>query len=165
MLLKQTHYDNSETGCCARLDKTKWDGREFVWKDKPFLRDHMRAFLHMPLNFGSVMARDQAIIEGAAAWPEEPFWLTDEVSPWGSDLYVAIDGDVPKARIDHLSGTFLTKVFAGPYRDVGKWIAQTEAFVAARGKTAKKRYFYYATCPGCAKKLGGNQVVVFAQVA
>ena len=164
MKLADTKYDNRETGCCARLDKAKWDRREFVWKEKPFLRDHMRALFHMPLNFGSVMARDQAAIEAAAAWPEEPFWLTDEVSPWGSDLYVAVDGDVPNARIEPLSGTFHTRVFEGPYRNIGTWIADTGASLAREGKTAKKLYFYYATCPNCVKKLGANQVVVFAQV-
>jgi hypothetical protein len=165
MKLAQTTYDNSETGCCARVDKTKWNDREFVWKEKPFLRDHMRAIFHMPLNFGSVMARDQAAIEKAAAWPEEPFWLTDEVSPWGSDLYVAVDGDVPDARIERMSGTFHTYVFEGPYRDVGKWITATESSLKREGKSAEKLYFYYATCPNCAKKFGANQVVVFAQVA
>ena len=47
MKLAETHYNNSETGCCARLDVAKWDGKTFTWKDKPFLKDHMRAVLSM----------------------------------------------------------------------------------------------------------------------
>ena len=54
MKLADTHYDNSETHCCARLDKELWDGQEHEWKDRLFLKDHIRAFLHIPLNFGSV---------------------------------------------------------------------------------------------------------------
>lgn len=164
MKLAETHYDNSVTGCCARLDRSQWDGREWVWQDKPFLRDHMRAFFHIPFHLDAVMGRDQAAIERAAAWPADPLWLTDEVSPWGADLYVAVDGDVPGARIDRLSGRFWSKMFTGSFHDIGTWIAETKAFVAKQGHAVQKLYFYYATCPACAKKLGENQVVVFAKV-
>lgn len=86
MKLAETKYDNSETGCCARLDVAKWDERELEWTDKPFLKDHVRALLHIPINMGTVMGRDQKAIEDAAAYPEDPFCLSDEVSPWGSDV-------------------------------------------------------------------------------
>lgn len=164
MRLAETRYDNRETGCCARLDTARWDGARHEWKAKPFVRDHIHAFLHVPLNFGSVMAREHELVENAAAYPEEPLWLVDEVSPWGSDVYLATDRDVPGVAMEHLSGTFLSKVFEGPYRDVGKWIAAMEAYVAGEGKTIEKLYFYYATCPKCAKHYGKNQVVVFAKV-
>ena len=77
MKLEQTNYDNSETGCCARLDTKLWDERELEWEDKPFLKDHIRSFLHIPLNFGSVISRDHAFVQQAEAYSEEPFWLTD----------------------------------------------------------------------------------------
>jgi hypothetical protein len=35
-----TEYDNTETGCCARLDVPRWDEKQVTWKDKLFLRDH-----------------------------------------------------------------------------------------------------------------------------
>jgi hypothetical protein len=165
MKLAETSYDNSETGCCARLDEARWEEQRITWQDKPFLRDHIRAFLHIPLNFGSVISRDHAAIEEAAAYPEEPFWLTDEVSPWGSDIYVAVDREVPGARMEKLSGTFLTKVFEGPYRDVGKWMREMEEYARRQGEDVLKTYFFYATCPKCAKHYGRNQVVLFAQVS
>ncbi|MCC7383332.1 MAG: hypothetical protein IT384_15960 [Deltaproteobacteria bacterium] len=164
MRLAQAHYDNAETGCCARLDTKLWDGRELAWKDKPFLKDHIRAFLHVPLNFGSVIRRDHERVEQAEAYPEEPFWLTDEVSPWGSDVLLALDRAIPGAEIENLSGKFLTKVFEGPYRNAGKWAHEMEAYVSGKGERLKKLYFYYATCPRCAKQFGKNQVVLFAQV-
>ena len=83
MKLDETDYDNAETGCCARLDAQLWDGRKLEWNDKPFVKDHVRSFLHIPLNFGSVMSRDHAAIEEAEAYSKEPIWLTDEVSPSG----------------------------------------------------------------------------------
>lgn len=165
MRLAETSYDNSETGCCARLDVARWDEQEVAWRDKPFLRDHIRAFLHIPLNYGSVITRDNAVIEEAEAYPDEPLSLTDEVSPWGSEIYLAVDRDVPGATIEKLSGTFLTKVFEGPYRDIGKWTSAMEEYVRGRGREVEKMYFYYGTCPRCAKHFGRNHVVLFAQIA
>lgn len=165
MHLAETSYDNSETGCCARLKREHWDEKELNWKDKLFLKDHIRAFLHIPLNFGSVISRDHAAIERAAAYPAEPIWLTDEVSPWGSDVLLATDRPVPDAEMVTLSGTFLTKVFEGPYRDIGKWIQSMNAYVASKRRTVEKLYFFYATCPKCAKHFGTNEVVLFAKVA
>jgi hypothetical protein len=164
MKLSETKYDNAETGCCARLDRSLWDEKTFEWKDKPFLKDHVRAFLHMPLDYGSVISRDNARIEEASAYPEQPLHLTDEVSPWGADLYVAVDRTVPNSTMTTLSGTFMTKVFEGPYRNVGKWIHSMEEYVAAGGWTLDHLYFFYATCPKCAKHFGKNEVVLFARV-
>ena len=38
------------------------------------------------------------------------------------------------------------------------------ALVKARGKSLQKLYFFYTTCPKCAKKHGKNYVVLLAQV-
>ena len=165
MKLAETNYDNAETGCCAKLDVARWDEKEIVWQEKLFLRDHIRAFLHVPLNFGSVITRDNEVIEEAEAYPEDPLWLTDEVSPWGSDIYLAVDRDIPGKRIEKLSGTFLTKVFEGPYRHIGRWTREMEEYVGGEGHEVEKMYFYYSTCPKCAKQLGENHVVLLAKVA
>lgn len=165
MRLAQTHYDNRETGCCAKLDERQWEGRELSWKDKPFLKSHVVELMHLPLNFGSVMGRAQAQVEEAQAHTDPPLWLTEEVSPWGADVYLAVDRDVPGAKLEYLSGTFLTKVFEGPYSHIGQWLRDMEACAKGRGRSIQKTYFYYATCPKCAKHFGKNQVVLFAQVA
>ena len=164
MKLSETHYDNSETGCCARLDRARWDEQTLVWKDKRFLKDHIRAILNVPLNFGSVMRRDHEALAQASAYPEEPLWLTEEVSPWGADIYVATDRDVPGADMHYLSGTFLTKVFEGPFSRAGDWIEQMTEYVRSKGHDLDKLYFFYATCPRCAKVFGKNEVVLFARV-
>jgi len=164
MRLAEAKYDNAVTGCCAPLDRARWDEQRFTWKDKPFVRGHIRAFMYVPLNFGAVARRLHADIEAAAAYPEEPLGITDESSPWGSDLYIAVDKNVPDVEMSRLSGTFLTKVFEGPYRDARKWVDEMKAYVAAKGETLERIYFYYATCPDCAKKLGKNEVVLFARV-
>jgi hypothetical protein len=63
-----------------------------------------------------------------------------------------------------ISGTFLTKVFEGPYQNAGKWAQEMIKFVESRGQTFKKLYFSYTTCPKCAKAYGKNYVVLFAQI-
>jgi hypothetical protein len=120
--------------------------------------------MHVPLNFGSVMRRLHAEVEAAGAYSEEPLWITDELSPWGSDVYLAVDRAVPGVPATELSGTFLTKVFEGPFRDAGKWVQEMKDYVADQGEELEKIYFFYPTCPDCSKKLGRNQAVLFARV-
>ena len=66
---------------------------------------------------------------------------------------------VPDERVD-----FLTKVFEGPYQNVGKWAMEMAEYVKGKGKEIKKLYFSYTTCPKCAKAYGKNYVVLFAQI-
>jgi hypothetical protein len=164
MKLAETRYDNRETGCCAPVDPARWDQQTMSWRGKPFLKSHVRALFHVPLNFGSVVSRAHAAVESASAYPQEPFWLSDEISPWRSDLYLAVDREVPGAETVRLNGTFFTRVFEGPFRNVGRWAGEMKRQVAAQGREARKIYFFYATCPKCAKHFGKNLVVLFAQV-
>jgi hypothetical protein len=63
-----------------------------------------------------------------------------------------------------LSGTFLTRVFEGPYKDMGKWAAQMKDSVYAKDRELEKLYFGYVLCPACAKAYGKNYAVAFAKV-
>jgi hypothetical protein len=63
-----------------------------------------------------------------------------------------------------LTGTFLTKVFEGPYHNAGKWAVEMKDYVKRKNKTLKKIFFSYTTCPNCAKAYGKNYVVLFAQI-
>ena len=150
--------------CCPKFAPEPWDEKEITWEGKQFIKDRVRSFLHIPLNFGAVMRRSMAAIEAADAMPEEMIVLSDENSLWGADVYVAVSKDVPGAAMASLSGTFLSKVYEGPYKDVGKWAKQMMEYVKAAGKELKKLYFYYTTCPKCAKKYGKNYVVLLAEV-
>ncbi len=164
MAKREKIYTDSETGCCKRFDPGPWDGKTVTFKDKLFLRERTISFLHIPLNFGSVMARSAERIADAGALPEQPLMLSDEGSLWGSDVYIAVSKEVPGARMERVSGTFLAKVFEGPYSDMGKWVKEMRAFVAGKKKEMKKLYFYYTMCPSCAKYYGKNYVVLMAEV-
>lgn len=156
--------EQGETGCCKRFDPAPWREKEITWKDKLFLKDHVRSFLHIPLNINQVMTRDMNLIEEAQALGPEQLMLSDEKSLWGSDIYISVSKEVPGAATEKISGTFLTKVFEGPYKNIGTWIKEMKEYMSAKGKEIKKLYFGYTTCPACAKAYGKNYVVLLAQV-
>jgi hypothetical protein len=150
--------------CCSPFDPEPWDEKEVVWEDKQFVKTRVRSVLHIPLNFGSVMKKTVAMIEAADAKPERMVILSDENSLWGADVYLDVAKDVPNAQMAKISGTFLSKVFEGPYKNIRSWIKEMAEYVRTQGKETKKLYFYYTTCPRCAKAFGKNYVVLMAQV-
>ena len=105
-----------------------------------------------------------ALIEKANAKAPQQLMLTDEKSLWGSDIYIDATREVAGARMATISGTFLTKVFEGPYQNAGKWAKDMAEYVKSKNKNLKKIYFSYTTCPACAKAYEKNYVVLFAEV-
>jgi len=152
------------TGCCEPFNPEPWQEKEITWQDKIFVKDHVTSFLHMPLNFGGKVVKNLKLIEKADAKSQYQLMLTDENSLWGSDLYIDVAKDVPGAQMAKISGTFLTKVFEGPYQNAGKWVKEMKEYAKNKGKETTKLYFSYTTCPKCAKTYGKNYVVLFAQV-
>ena len=162
--MKDKLYEQSETGCCPRFNPEPWDEKEVTFQDRLFLKDHVRSFLHIPLNMGRVMVGNMERIQDADALAPEPLMLSDEKSLWGSDIYIAVSKEVPGAEMTRVSETFLTKVFEGPYSNTGKWVREMKAYVESEGKELKNLYFFYTTCPACAKVYGKNFTVLLATV-
>jgi hypothetical protein len=152
------------TGCCAPFDPAPWQEKEINWQDKPFVKDHVTQFLHIPLNMGSKVVKNMNLITVAKAEAPYQLMLTDEKSMWSSDIYIDVVKEVPGAKMATISGKFLTKVFEGPYQNAGKWAQEMDIYVKSKGKTMNKLYFSYTTCPKCAKAYGKNFVVLFAQI-
>jgi len=150
--------------CCPRFNPEPWDDKTIPWEKKRFVKDRVISVFHIPLNFGTVMKRNVLAIEAAGASPDNMIVLSDENSLWGADVYIEVTKDVPGANMATISGTFISKVFEGPYRNVRNWIDEMKRFVTAKGKAVRKLYIYYTTCPKCAKKYGKNYVVLFAQI-
>jgi effector-binding domain-containing protein len=152
--------------CCPKFDPKKWDKKTTTWKNKLFVKDSVRAFLHIPVNMGSVMKRMSEKVEAAKAMPKINDWLllSDECSAWRSDQYMSVTKEVQGMENVKISGTFMTKVFEGPYKDAKNWYTELIEYVKSKGKEPGKIYFYYTTCPKCAKKYGKNYVVGFARV-
>jgi len=153
------------TGCCEPFDSKPWEDKTIVWKDKLFVKDHVTSFLHIPINVGSKVVKNMELITKVQAKSPYQLMLFDENSLWGADIFIDVAKNVPGAQMATISGTFLTKVFEGPYQNEGKWIEEMKQYVEKKGKSLKKMYFSYTTCPKCAKAYGKNYVVLFAQIA
>lgn len=153
-----------EVECCKPFDPAPWQEKEVTFCDKLCLKTQIKSFFHIPLNFGPVVKKTMDAIFAAKAEPKQSFMMVDEKSPWGSDLYIEVAKEIPGFEIIKISGTYLTKVFEGEYKNIGTWIKEMKAFVESKGKEIKKIYFYYTTCPACAKKFGKNYTVILAEI-
>lgn len=160
-------YDASEnsTGCCPRFNPSGWDGQELHFANKLFVRATTRSLMHIPINMGAVFKKTFAAIEaGSARSDKDVIVLSRELSPWSAEHYFAVTHEVPDHEMCRLSGDYLTKVFEGPYKDAPRWMKEMEAFVESAGHRIEKMYFFYTTCPRCAKRYGKNYVVGVAQI-
>ncbi len=157
-------YEDSETGCCKKFNPEPWQEKEIIWHDRLFLKDHVASFLHIPLNFGKVMMKNMEKIKKANALLPNPLMLSDENSLFGSDLYIAVSKDVPDSEMAKISGTFLTKVYDGSYKNMGKWTENMKKYIDSKDKKLKKMYYFYTTCPNCAKHYDEQYTVLLAKV-
>ena len=156
--------NNQNEKCCPKFDPTPWDNKEFNWDNKRFINDKVFTLFYMPLNFGSVVKRMMAKIDKASIKAEDWMSLSDHTSKWNMDLYVAVDKEIPNAENVTLSGTYMSKVYEGDFRNTGNWMKDYESYVKGKGINTKKIYMWYTTCPKCAKKHGKNYVVIIGQI-
>lgn len=156
--------DNT-TGCCPRFKPQGWDNQLLHFEDKKFVRATTRSAMHVPWNMGQVFTRVQGRIEDAdAADPEKEIVLSHELSPWEGAHFFAVEKDVPGEEMTTLSGDYITRVFEGPYRKAKDFAHDMEVAATAMGETAKTVYFFYKTCPKCAKEYGENYMIGVAEI-
>lgn len=161
-------YDASDnsTGCCPRFDPAGWAGQILHFRDKPFVQAFTRSLAFVPLNMTAVFGRTTEAIEDAGAFAMDQYLvMSRDLSPFTAEHLFAVTAPVPGETIKTLSGDFLTFCFEGPYREAAKWRAQMESAVHARGRHARDYWFFYTTCPKCAKAYGQNHVVGLAELA
>ena len=121
--------------------------------------------MHIPWNMNQVFTRVQQHIEDAgAADPETEIVLSHDISPWQSEHFFAVNKDVPGEEMTKLSGDYITRVFERPYRRAKDFDHDMHVAARVMGKTAKDVFFFYTTCPKCAKAYGENYIVGVAQV-
>lgn len=160
------HYDDSinTTGCCAKFNPDGWDGQTLHFKDKTFARATTRSALHMPLDMDQVFSRIQKKIDAADAYDaNDTIVLSRDLSPWSSEHLFAVKKPLPGEEMVTLSGDYITKVFEGPYRDAKQWHSEMQDLAGASGTAKDEVYFFYTTCPKCAKAYGKNYVVGVAR--
>ncbi len=155
----------STTGCCPKFDPNLWDGKIFEFRNKPFMKDRTVSFMHIPLNMNKVMSRLQKLADKNDAAAKDFILLSQDTSPWHADHYYAVNKDVMEAEMVRMTGNYYSKVYEGDFKDAEKWHKDLIDTVAKSGKELKQLYFYYTTCPKCAKEYGKNYVVGLAEIA
>jgi hypothetical protein len=163
MKTNQTPFNDQSdntTGCCARFNASGWDAQALHFKDKPFVRATTHAIAHLPINMGRVFSRVLGKIDAAHAIdPEHAIVMSRDLSAFTGEHLFAVKHDVPGEENLTLSGNYLTKVFDGPFSDVTHWQDDMQTLAQAKGHKANAVWFYYTTCPKCAKVYGKNPVV------
>jgi hypothetical protein len=158
-----------EKECCPRFNPKKWDKILHKWKNKLFIKESMPTLFHIP--FPWVMnskiiklfkiATDQKKILKKS---DEVLLLFHDPSAFRSDIYLSVKKTVKGARNISMSTTLFSRVFAGPYGAVPKFIKQMNEYLSKNNMTAKDYYIHYAYCPKCAKKYGNNYMILFAEI-
>lgn len=160
-------YDASDnpTGCCPRFQPGGWDDRVLEFEDKRFARATTRSLFHIPLDMGPVFSRTQRRIEAARAEAGDQFVvLSRDLSPWRAEHLFAVTAPVAGVPDHRLSGRFRTRVFEGPFADQPKWLRAAAEEMRSRGETPGETWFFYTTCPKCAKAYGHNYVVAVTRI-
>jgi len=160
-------YDikDNPTNCCPRFNPEGWDEQELHFKDKLFVKANTRSIFHIPLNMGSVFPKTFEAIEKAQAQNMDQFIvLSHDPSAWRAEHYFAVSKDVPGQEMVQMTGDFYTKIFEGPYKNAPRWEQEMENYVESKGKRVKKTYFFYTTCPKCAKFYGKNYLVAVSEI-
>ncbi len=155
--------------CCPEFDPGRWDEKTHSWREKPFLKESMPAFFHIPFpgligkkveKMYSLAIQENAGIDDILDW----IILFHDPHPFKSEMYMAVSKSVPGGNNVTLSGEFISRVFDGPFNAVPKHIRDMNNSLEESGKKAKDYYIHYAYCPNCAKKFGHNYSVLFAEV-
>ena len=155
-------YDATDnpTNCCPRFKPAEWEDRQLHFENKLFVRATTRSVFHVPINMGRVFPRTMAAIEAAGAQDmHQVLVLSRDLSAWKAEHLFAVRKDVPDQEMVLLSGDFQTKVFEGPYREVRHWYEELRALGSNEADLDPDIYFFYTTCPKCAKYYGKNYVV------
>jgi len=153
-----------EETCCPPFDPTLWDNKVVEWDQKLFIKDKVKTFFFMPINFGGVMKRMMKKVETSNTEIPDYLCLSDHTSKWNMDIYLAVDKKIQDTENVTLSGKYFCKVFEGHFSDTERWGKEFDAMVKLKGYTIEKLYMWYTTCPKCAKKYGKNYVVFVGEI-
>ena len=155
--------------CCPKFDVKKWDNKTFVRKSKPFIQESIPQLFHIPFfpMTGKKITKMWNLAEASKAMApnkEDTLIMFHDPSAFKSEIYFSVTKNVSKANNVKLSGTFMSKVFEGPYNAIPGFIKQMDQYLATKKKRAKRYYIHYAYCPKCEKKYGHHYMLFLAQV-
>jgi len=160
---------NKNQVCCPLFEPSKWDNKTFTWDKKPFLKESVPTLFHIPFPpmIGKKMNKMMAEADQAKANISdltEALVLFHDPSAFKSEIYYSVTEPVAGANNIALSGRYVAGVFEGPYNSVPKHIKEMDKRLSGENLKAKSHYVHYAYCPGCAKKVEHNYMVLFAEL-
>lgn len=160
-------YDSLDnpTGCCPKFNYADWDNQSLHFENKPFVKVKTKSIMHVPVNTENVFSETfQALETEGVLNVHQNLVLSRDLSAWSTEHLFAVSKPVPGRRMVFLSGNFRTKVIEGNYKDIHKYGHQFEEDLEESGFDVDEVYFFYPTCPKCAKTYGNNFVVAVAKI-
>jgi len=152
------------TCCCPKLKRDDWDKEVFYWKNKPFYETGYWSLFRMPLTYGKAVKEAMEFLKSRNLAKDPMLVLSGEESMFHSSLLIEMSKDDRSLPVRRLTGKFISLFFEGEYRDTPTWVRQTVDYCMSQGEKAKELYFFYATCPKCAKHYGSTQTVIIARM-
>jgi len=155
--------------CCPKFHPEKWNEKTYDWDRKKFIKATVPTFFHIPLPpmIGKRITKMMKLAEDSKKLSnnkEDILVLFTDPYAFMSEIYLSVTDTVANANNTTLSGTFMSKVFDGAYKDIPKFIKQMDAYLQRTKVEAQRYYVHYAYCPKCAKEAGHNYMVLFAQL-
>ncbi|WP_273565665.1 hydrolase [Maribacter halichondriae] len=155
--------------CCPTFNLEKWDEKTHHWDHKKFIKASVPTLFHIPLPpmIGNQVTKMMRLAEDSnnlAADREDILLLFSDPSAFKSDLHLSVENTVPEAENTTLSGTYVSKVYDGPFNSVPKFIKKMDSYLKKHQQKANRYYVHYAYCPKCAKREGHNYMVLFAEL-
>jgi hypothetical protein len=156
-----------EDKCCELLDSKQFDKKTVEWKGRPFIKKHYLAFFYMPLGLDSTLKGLLEDLNSKGLISEEhPVMIWRNEGMFGGDVYVALKEEDSSYEVERLSGKFFTMFFEGKdYKEAGKWHKVLWVEAKKRKLDVKEVISYYGQCPGCMKKFGKLQTVLYARIS
>lgn len=149
---------------CPRLVREEWDRQTHPWDKKPFYALPYRSFFGWPLNLARQTAAAVDLLSKRGLLDSVPINFAVNEQARGGTLLIAIKRHVKDLETRAISGQFMSFFFEGKYPERPHWIRQVYRYGRANHLNFQELYFWYATCPTCAKKQGYAQVVIFGKI-
>jgi hypothetical protein len=153
--------------CCKNIDLAKWNFRRVKWRNKPFYVVKYGTFFHIPIGMDKVMTNGMELLRTKYKTDYPEFWLAKDTGLFSAKMFFAVNRVNPRdPNVIMLSGTYVTRGFQGPYKNMGNYIRVFMEQVHQKyGLKPKDLLFWYVNCPKCAKKQGGPKIVIFGKIS
>lgn len=150
--------------CCPEFNVELWDNKQFTWNNKLFVKTNVCSFFYIPIGFGKKIRKILGLFECNKAQFVEEQCFCKHLSPWKMELLVSTNKTFKGYESVELNGNFYSKVYEGPFKDAGKWTKDFQEILKSKSLIMQDLYYWYTTCPKCAKIYQKNYVVLIAKI-